>query len=78
MVTNSKGETKPLEDHVKDRDLHKMILENVLTVTKNFDNRVKFLRKSPLLASILASEPQDMVPRPQHEPLNMLGTQSPK
>ena len=35
-----------------------------------------FLRVSPLLASILASEPRDMVRRPQHKPLNPLGTQS--
>ena len=37
---------------------------------------LSFLRVSPLLASILASEPRDMVPWPQHKRFNMLGTQS--
>ena len=45
---------------------------------ENFLIFLSFLRKSPLLAFILASEPRDMVPRPQHEPLNMLGIQSQK
>ena len=41
MVTDIKGHTKPLDEFLEHENLHKIVLENVLTVTKNFDHRVK-------------------------------------
>ena len=39
------GVWKPIEEYLKTRDDHVMIRENVLTVTKNFDNRVRSFMK---------------------------------